>query len=184
MTPQPGDSLLEAFEKWQEAADKKSCCDYSLHVDIPRWHEGVKEELEQLVQEKGEHIFKDKTIFAKLKVFCAFKATYLDHSDVSEPLVRNCHMLMIVNSQPFKGLGQSIKKKLLRTFIHQGHVKLINSNSKDIYLCNVPNILFQINIFSKHFLFIKDSERILDSLKNNIKQINFFLTLIIIKNYY
>lgn len=56
MTPQPGDSLLMAFEHWQEAADKKACCDYSLHVDIPQWDETVKYELELLVQEKGGSI--------------------------------------------------------------------------------------------------------------------------------
>lgn len=57
MTPQPGESLLEAFECWQEAADKKACCDYSLHVDIPQWNEAVKDELELLVHEKGMSLF-------------------------------------------------------------------------------------------------------------------------------
>lgn len=57
VTPEPGDSLLEAFECWQEAADKKACCDYSLHVDIPQWNENVKDELEVLVHEKGMKSF-------------------------------------------------------------------------------------------------------------------------------
>ncbi|XP_053714914.1 dihydropyrimidinase-related protein 4 isoform X1 [Synchiropus splendidus] len=54
---EPGSSLLSVFQRWKEAAEERVCCDFSLHVDVTRWHDGLVEDLESLVKHEGVNSF-------------------------------------------------------------------------------------------------------------------------------
>ncbi|MFC0268613.1 dihydropyrimidinase [Kushneria aurantia] len=55
--PQPGQSLLEAFQTWRGWAEK-AASDYAFHVAITWWDDSVHDEMSTLVREHGVNSFK------------------------------------------------------------------------------------------------------------------------------
>ncbi len=64
--PGPTDGILASFEHWKGLAEGKSACDYTFHMGVPRWDEGVESDLAE-VQRAG---------IASLKLFLAYKGVF------------------------------------------------------------------------------------------------------------
>eukprot|EP00049_Salpingoeca_infusionum_P003301 m.65316 g.65316 ORF g.65316 m.65316 type:complete len:771 (-) comp12051_c0_seq4:2674-4986(-) len=55
--PNPGQSLMEAYQTWRGWAEK-AACDYSFHVAVTWWDDSVHEDMGKLVAEHGVNSFK------------------------------------------------------------------------------------------------------------------------------
>lgn len=57
VVPEQGQSLVEAYNKWREAADPAVCCDFALRVAVTWWGDKVASDMEVLSKEKGVNSF-------------------------------------------------------------------------------------------------------------------------------
>ena len=53
MIPAKNESLLAAYDRWRQWADAKVCCDYSFHVAVTWWSDQVRQEMETIVNDRG-----------------------------------------------------------------------------------------------------------------------------------
>jgi len=53
VVPEPGKSLVDAYDRWRDIADSSACCDFAFHVAVTSWTDKVAQEMESLTKEKG-----------------------------------------------------------------------------------------------------------------------------------
>lgn len=58
-----GESLISAYEKYRGMADPKVCCDYGLSIIVSYMSDKVKEEMSDLVKNKGASVFVYYSLF-------------------------------------------------------------------------------------------------------------------------
>ncbi|RTE67100.1 dihydropyrimidinase [Amphritea opalescens] len=78
--PAPQESLLDAYKKWREWAEK-SASDYSFHVAITWWDDSVAADMETLVKEYGVNSFKH---------FMAYKNAIMANDETLVKSFRRC----------------------------------------------------------------------------------------------
>ena len=57
VVPDPGTSMMDAFHRWRERAEK-AVADYSFHVSVTWWDDSVAADMETLVRKHGVNSFK------------------------------------------------------------------------------------------------------------------------------
>jgi len=95
VTPEPGQSLIQALNLRKELA-QKSLCDYGLHMSITSWNDNIPVEMRQCVEKEGISSFKvymayketigldDKYILAVMDEAAKFKARVMVHCEYDE----------------------------------------------------------------------------------------------------
>lgn len=84
ISPDKGQSLIEAYYEKRQSADEKVCCDYALHCIVHQYSDKVKQEMAELVSEEyGVNSF---------KFFMAYKDLMLRDTELF-PLFEHCRKI-------------------------------------------------------------------------------------------